>query len=59
VVPDALLEQLAEGGIMVIPVGNRAKQVMLRITKKNGKLSKEEFEYFSFVPLLGDQGWNS
>jgi protein-L-isoaspartate(D-aspartate) O-methyltransferase len=59
VVPDALLDQLAEGGIMVIPVGNRAKQVMLRITKKNGKLTKEEFEYFSFVPLLGDHGWNS
>lgn len=57
VVPDALIEQLAEGGILVIPVGNRNKQVMLKITKKNGELIKEEFDYFSFVPLLGEQGW--
>jgi len=57
VVPDALIEQLAEGGILVIPVGNREKQVMLKIHKKNGKLTKEEFDYFSFVPLLGEQGW--
>jgi protein-L-isoaspartate(D-aspartate) O-methyltransferase len=57
VVPDALIDQLAEGGILVIPVGDRSKQVMLKITKKNGKLIKEEFDYFSFVPLLGEQGW--
>ena len=57
VVPTALTEQLNEGGILVIPVGNREKQVMLRIQKKNGKLIKEEFDYFAFVPLLGEQGW--
>jgi protein-L-isoaspartate(D-aspartate) O-methyltransferase len=57
VVPDALIDQLAEGGILVIPVGDRNKQVMLKITKKDGKLIKEEFDYFSFVPLLGEQGW--
>ncbi len=59
VVPDALTDQLAEGGILVIPVGNRERQVMLKITKKNGKLIQEEFDYFAFVPLLGDQGWSS
>src|SRR5690606_16310506 len=57
VVPDALIDQLAEGGILVIPVGDRNKQVMLKITKKDGKLIKEEFDYFSFVPLSGEQGW--
>jgi protein-L-isoaspartate(D-aspartate) O-methyltransferase len=57
VVPTALTEQLNEGGILVIPVGNREKQVMLRIRKKNGKLIQEEFDYFAFVPLLGEQGW--
>ncbi|MBX2969471.1 MAG: protein-L-isoaspartate(D-aspartate) O-methyltransferase [Cyclobacteriaceae bacterium] len=57
VVPDALIDQLGDGGILVIPVGDRNKQVMLKITKKNGKLTKEEFDYFSFVPLLGEQGW--
>ncbi len=59
IVPDALLEQLAEGGILVIPVGDREKQVMLRIRKKNGKYIKEEFNNFAFVPLLGEQGWRS
>lgn len=57
VVPAALSDQLAEGGILVIPVGNRERQVMLRIIKKNGKLEKEEFDNFAFVPLLGEQGW--
>jgi protein-L-isoaspartate(D-aspartate) O-methyltransferase len=59
VIPDALTEQLAENGILIIPVGDREKQKMVRISKKNGKLVKEEFDYFSFVPLLGHQGWRS
>jgi protein-L-isoaspartate(D-aspartate) O-methyltransferase len=57
VVPDALTDQLAEGGILVIPVGDREKQVMLRIRKQKGKLIQEEFDYFAFVPLLGEKGW--
>jgi protein-L-isoaspartate(D-aspartate) O-methyltransferase len=56
-VPKALTDQLAEGGILVIPVGDREKQVMLRIQKIEGRLVKEEFDYFAFVPLLGEQGW--
>jgi protein-L-isoaspartate(D-aspartate) O-methyltransferase len=57
VVPTALTDQLAENGVLVIPVGNRERQVMLRIRKQNGSLVTEEFDYFAFVPLLGDQGW--
>ncbi len=57
VVPTELTDQLAEGGILVIPVGDRERQQMVRITKKNGKLVKEAFDYFAFVPLLGEQGW--
>src|SRR5687768_8715648 len=48
VVPNALTDQLAEGGILVIPVGDREKQLMLRIRKQNGKLIQEEFDYFAF-----------
>jgi protein-L-isoaspartate(D-aspartate) O-methyltransferase len=59
VIPEALTDQLADGGILIIPVGNREKQVMIRIRKKDGKLTKEEFDHFSFVPLLGDKGWSS
>jgi protein-L-isoaspartate(D-aspartate) O-methyltransferase len=57
VVPTALTEQLAEGGILVIPVGDREKQVMLQIRKKGGKLLKQEFTNFAFVPLRGEEGW--
>lgn len=57
VVPTALTDQLNENGILIIPVGNRESQKMLRITKANGKLKQETFDNFAFVPLLGEQGW--
>ncbi len=57
IVPDALVDQLSENGILVIPVGDREKQKMVKLIKRNGKILKEEFEFFSFVPLLGEQGW--
>ena len=58
VVPKALLKQLAVGGAMVIPVGDKKTQSMLRLTKKSDKkILKEDFDYFSFVPLLGKEGW--
>jgi protein-L-isoaspartate(D-aspartate) O-methyltransferase len=57
VIPAALTDQLAEGGILIIPVGDRQKQSMIRIRKKDGHLKKEEFANFAFVPLLGESGW--
>lgn len=57
IVPTALTEQLAENGILVIPVGNREKQTMLQIRKSNGGLVTKEFANFAFVPLLGHGGW--
>lgn len=59
VIPDALIQQLANHGVLVIPVGGRDKQVMVRITKVNGAVRKEEFDTFAFVPLLGKEGWTS
>lgn len=57
-VPKSLIQQLKVGGVMVIPVGNNDKQKMYRITKlAENKLKKEEFDFFSFVPLLGKEGW--
>ncbi|MEK0442388.1 MAG: hypothetical protein RL403_1366 [Bacteroidota bacterium] len=59
VVPEALIQQLKIGGILVIPVGDRSKQAMVKITKKSAtKIEREEFEGFAFVPLLGKEGWN-
>ncbi len=57
IIPNALVDQLAEDGILIIPVGDREKQKMVKIKKTKGKLVKEEFDYFAFVPLLGEQGW--
>jgi len=57
-VPQALVDQLKLGGHLVIPVGNRNTQKMLRLTKQlDGRITKEEYSNFSFVPLLGDDGW--
>jgi protein-L-isoaspartate(D-aspartate) O-methyltransferase len=58
VVPEALIQQLKIGGILVIPVGDRSKQSMVKITKKSAtEIHKEAFEGFAFVPLLGKEGW--
>jgi len=59
VIPSALTDQLSENGILIIPVGDRETQKMIKITKKNGKLLKEEFNQFAFVPLLGESGWGT
>ena len=57
-VPDALKNQLAVDGKMVIPVGNMSSQTLKVITK----LAENEFEIedipqFAFVPLIGKEGW--
>ena len=57
VIPQALIDQLAENGILVIPVGDREKQKMMKITKRKDNIEREEFDYFAFVPLLGEGGW--
>ncbi len=55
-IPEPLLQQLKIGGHLVIPVGKGDVQTMLRITKLvNGKLKKETFGKFRFVPLLKDK----
>ncbi len=57
-VPESLTEQLKPGGMLVIPVGNNKNQEMLRITRlADGELRQEKFDKFSFVPLLGHEGW--
>jgi protein-L-isoaspartate(D-aspartate) O-methyltransferase len=59
VVPEALIQQLKIGGILVIPIGDRSKQAIVKITKKSAtEIQREEFDGFAFVPLLGKEGWN-
>lgn len=54
-VPAPLLEQLASGGRLVIPLGTDPDaQLLVRIRKtRDGRLTREELEYVRFVPLVG------
>jgi protein-L-isoaspartate(D-aspartate) O-methyltransferase len=54
-IPEDLIDQLAIGGYLVIPVG-KGTQVMKRLFKNaDGSVSEEEHGLFKFVPLLGDR----
>lgn len=59
-VPEALAQQLAPGGRLVIPVGDAANQTILRIRKQaDGSLISETGVGCRFVPLIGQQGWQT
>jgi protein-L-isoaspartate(D-aspartate) O-methyltransferase len=53
-VPKPLVEQLKEGGMMVIPVGERYQQMLYLMRKKGDKLEKEALTPTLFVPMTGD-----
>ena len=53
--PPAFFDQLADGGRIVIPIGEpRGGQMMFRFTRRNGELREEPLGMFSFVPLVCD-----
>jgi len=54
-VPDALRQQLAEGGRLVIPVGNEYLQHLLIITRHGDTFEERRGEACAFVPLVGQQ----
>jgi protein-L-isoaspartate(D-aspartate) O-methyltransferase len=60
-VPEALLDQLAPGGRLVIPVGEgREVQQLLRVVRQaDGALRREDLGGVRFVPLIGAQGWEA
>jgi protein-L-isoaspartate(D-aspartate) O-methyltransferase len=51
--PRALIDQLADGGMMAIPVGERYAQTLYLFTKKSGQLEKEALLPTLFVPMTG------
>ena len=56
-IPEDLMDQLAIGGRIVIPVGNRVSQNLTVIIKGENIIEKNELCGCAFVPLLGKQGW--
>ena len=56
-VPEPLKEQLADNGRMIIPVGDRYTQELIKITRKGESFEQESLGGCRFVNLIGVHGW--
>lgn len=56
-VPKPLTDQLKEGGHLLVPVGDRLGQELMKITKKNRGFSEKSLGAVRFVSLIGEYGW--
>jgi len=56
-VPQSLVEQLAEGGRLVIPIGGRESQDLWLMRRRTRRLEKVYLCPCTFVPLIGEEGW--
>lgn len=56
-VPEPLAQQLADGGRMLIPLGDRENQVLTVITRKGDTFEQRKVAPARFVPLVGRHGW--
>jgi protein-L-isoaspartate(D-aspartate) O-methyltransferase len=57
-IPQPLLDQLAEGGRLLIPVGDRDEQKLILAERRNGQVEVRDGAPVRFVPLLGSHGWS-
>jgi protein-L-isoaspartate(D-aspartate) O-methyltransferase len=57
-IPQLLIEQLKKGGKLLIPVGNRFSQELLRVTFDDSGQKTENLGGCVFVPLIGRYGWS-
>lgn len=56
-IPNPLLEQLADGGRLLIPLGERDEQTLVMITRQGDRFERRDIAPVRFVPLLGTHGW--
>jgi protein-L-isoaspartate(D-aspartate) O-methyltransferase len=57
-VPRPLIEQIADGGRLIAPVGGRDVQELIRITRRGGSFKEDAHGGVRFVPLIGKCGWS-
>lgn len=55
--PQALLDQLADGGRLVVPIGSRMEQELQLIVKAGDRVRTHALTACQFVPLIGEQAW--
>ncbi len=59
-IPEAFIDQLAEGGRLLIPVGTRDRQELVLVRREDGEILEEIIHgECTFVPLLGRFAWTS
>jgi protein-L-isoaspartate(D-aspartate) O-methyltransferase len=58
-IPEPLIGQLSEGGMIVAPVGDRFSQQLVKAVKQKGQMSREYHVPCVFVPLVGKHGWKT
>ena len=58
-IPQSLINQLNEGGRLAIPIGQNYDQYVVLVEKINGNITEEKFSGCSFVPLIGEEGWDN
>lgn len=58
-VPHALTDQLADGGVMVIPVGDRREQTVVRVVRNGERIVETSMLGCRFVSLIGMEGWST
>lgn len=57
-IPNALFDQLAEGGRIIVPAGSAELQDLLLVRKQNGERVVQRLESCRFVPLIGEEGFS-
>ncbi len=58
-IPQPLVDQLKDPGIMLIPVGDEYSQTLVKLIKEGGRIYQEEMGGVRFVKLVGDHGWKA
>ena len=57
-VPQPLIDQLADGGVIIIPVGHEGGQRLVRLIKRGSEAAETQLIACRFVKLIGERAWN-